>query len=52
MQYNLLDYKHIITEFISYIESNYDDLLNVEVKTIATLVEEKFKAFISGKTDF
>lgn len=52
MQYKLLDYKHIITEFISYIESNYNDLLNVEVKTRATLVGEKFKAFISEKIDF
>lgn len=52
MEYNLLDYNHLITNFINFIESNYDDLINVEVKTRSTLIEEKFKTFLSDNLDF
>lgn len=52
MEYNLLDYNHLITNFINFIESNYDDLINVEVKTRSTLIEQKFKTFLSDNLDF
>lgn len=52
MEYNLLDYNDLITDFIDFIEINYDDLINVEVKTRSTLIEQKFKDFLSENLDF